>query len=276
MTDVPSYWEQLARPGPDSVTVGGVALRARSRVRLRPRAGGDVFDLALAGRTAVIEGIEQDLEGNLKLAVAIDDDPGRDLGMRRQPGHRFFFAPEEVEPLTDADGAAAVAGARILVAGIGNVFLGDDGFGVALADRLARRTLPAGVEVVDYGIRGMDLAYALHDGWDAVLLLDAVPRGRPPGTLSVIEPDLADLPLAVDAHAMDPVKVLGLALALGGELPRVLVVGCEPQDVMRGDEEDVVATISEPVRAALDEGVRLVEALLEDLTDPGQPKEDGP
>jgi|tagenome__1003787_1003787.scaffolds.fasta_scaffold20768624_3 hydrogenase maturation protease len=276
MSDVPSYWEELERPGPDSVTVDGVALRARSRVRLRPRAGGDVFDLALAGRTAVIEGIDQDMEGNLKLAVAIDDDPGRDLGMRRQPGHRFFFSPDEVEPLAGADGAPAVAGARILVAGIGNVFLGDDGFGVALADRLARRTLPAGVEVVDYGIRGMDLAYALHDGWDTVLLLDAVPRGKPPGTLSVIEPDLADLPLVVDAHAMDPVKVLGLALALGGELPRVLVVGCEPQEVMRGDEEDVVAAISEPVRAALDEGVRLVEALLEDLTDPGQPKEDGP
>ena len=102
--DVPSYWEELERPGPDSVTVDGVALRARSRVRLKPRKGGDVFDLALAGRTAVIEGIEQDLEGNLKLAVAIDDDPGRDLGLRRQPGHRFFFRPEEVEPIGDAPG----------------------------------------------------------------------------------------------------------------------------------------------------------------------------
>ena len=276
MSNVPSYWEELERPGPDTVEVDGVALRARSRVRLKPRKGGDVFDLALAGRTAVIEGIEQDMEGNLQLAVAIDDDPGRDLGMRRQPGHRFFFSPDEVEPLTGDDGAPAVAGRRILVAGIGNVFLGDDGFGVALADRLARRELPAGVEVVGYGIRGMDLAYALHDGWDAVLLLDAMPRGRPPGTLSVLEPDLAGLPLAIDAHAMDPVKVLGLAQALGGELPRTLVVGCEPAVVMRGDEEDVVATVSEPVRAALDEGVRLVEALLEDLTSERQPKEDRP
>ena len=224
MTDVPSYWEELERPGPDTVEVDGVALRARSRVRLKPRKGGDVFDLALAG----------------------------------------------------ADGAPAVAGRRILVAGIGNVFLGDDGYGVALADRLGRRELPVGVEVVDYGIRGMDLAYAFHDGWDAVLLLDAMPRGKPPGTLSVLEPDLADLPLAIDAHAMDPVKVLGLAQALGGELPRTLVVGCEPAVVMRGDEEDVVATVSEPVRAALDEGVRLVEALLEDLTSEGQPKEDRP
>ena len=277
MSDVPSYWEELERPGPDTVEVDGVALRARSRVRLKPRQGGDVFDLALAGRTAVIEGIEQDLDGNVQLAVAIDDDPGRDLGLRRQPGHRFFFAPDEVEPLGDdaGDAASAVAARRILVAGIGNVVLGDDGCGVALADRLARRTLPAGVEVVDYGIRGMDLAYALHDGWDAVVLLDAMPRGKPPGTLTVLEPDLSDLPLAIDAHAMDPVKVLGLARALGGPLPRTLVVGCEPETVMRGDEEDVVATVSEPVRAALDEGVRLVDALLEDLTSDAQPKEDG-
>ena len=274
MSDVPSYWEELERPGPDTVEVDGVALRRRSRVRLRPRAGGDVFDLALAGRTATIEGIDQDLEGNVRLAITVDDDPGRDLGDRRQPGHRFFFAPDEVEPLAGAEGEPAAA--RILVAGIGNVFLGDDGFGVALADRLGRRELPAGVEVVDYGIRGMDLAYALHDGWDAVLLLDAMPRGKPAGTLSVIEPDLAGLPLAIDAHAMDPVKVLGLAQALGGELPRTLVVGCEPAVVMRGDEEDVVATVSEPVRAALDEGVRLVEALLEDLTSERQPKEDRP
>jgi hydrogenase maturation protease len=276
MTDVPSYWEELERPGPDAVTVDGVELRARSRVRLKPRAGGDVFDLALAGRTAVIEGIEQDLEGNLKLAVAVDDDPGRDLGLRRQPGHRFFFSPDEVEPLTGGDGTPALVTRRVLVAGIGNVFLGDDGFGVALADRLARRALPDGVEVVDYGIRGMDLAYALHDGWDAVLLLDAMPRGLAPGTLSVLEPDLDGLEASVDAHGMDPVKVLGLARALGGELPRVLVVGCEPRDVMRGDEEDVVATVSEPVRAAIESGVPLVEALLEDLVCEGQPKEESP
>jgi hydrogenase maturation protease len=276
LSDVPSYWEELERPGPDAVTVDGIELRARSRVRLKPRAGGDVFDLALAGRTAVIEGIDQDLDGNIKLAVAVDDDPGRDLGLRRQPGHRFFFSPEEVEPLADASGATAVVTRRILVAGIGNVFLGDDGFGVALADRLARCELPPGVEVVDYGIRGMDLAYALHDGWDAVLLLDAMPRGQPAGTLSVLEPDLEGLEVSVDAHGMDPVKVLGLALALGGELPRVLVVGCEPATVMRGDEDDVVATVSEPVRKAIDEGVRLVQSLLETLVSEGKPKEGTP
>jgi hydrogenase maturation protease len=263
----PGYWEELERPGPDTVTVAGVELRRRSRVRLKPRTRGDLFDVVLAGRAAIIEGIEQDLDGNVQLAVTVEDDPGRDLGDRRMPGHRFFFAPDEVEPL---DGPAdEPAAARILVAGIGNVFLGDDGFGVALADRLARRELPAGVDVVDFGIRGMDLAYAMHDGYDAVVLLDATPRGEPPGTLYVIEPELGDdlAGVGFDAHGMDPLKVLALAQALGaGALPRVLVVGCEPETAMRGDEEDVVAVVSEPVRMALDEAVLLVESLLGELT----------
>jgi len=258
VSDVPSYWEELERPGPDTVEVDGVALRARSRVRLKPRKGGDVFDLALAGRTAVIEGIEQDMEGNLQLAVAIDDDPGRDLGELRRPGHRFFFAPGEVEALGPP--------ARVLVAGIGNVFLGDDGFGVALSGRLASRELPAGVDVVDFGIRGMDLAYTLGDGYDAALLLDAAPRGAAPGTLSVIEPEVEDGEVAIDAHGMDPVKVLALARALGGTPPRTLVIACEPQTRMSGDDPDLVADLSEPVRAALDEGVRLVMSVMDELT----------
>jgi hydrogenase maturation protease len=226
-------------------------------VRLRPRAGADVFDIALAGRLAVVEAIEEDMEGAVHLVVCVDDDPGRDLGVAAQLAHRFFFAPEEVEPL---------APRRILVAGIGNVFLGDDGFGVALAERLAARTLPPGVEVVDYGIRGMDLAYALGDGYDAVVLLDAAPTGRPPGTLSVIEPELDGVAPAIDAHGMDPVKVLGLARTLAGPLPRTLVVACAPETVMTGDEEDVVAELSAPVQAALDAGVELVESLLLELT----------
>lgn len=256
-------WEELERPAPDAVTVDGVELRRRSLVRLHPRGGGDVFDVALAGRTAEIEGIEQDTDGNIQLTVTIDDDPGRDLGLRRQPGHRFFFSPDEVEPLGRE--AAGPVATRVLVAGIGNVFLGDDGFGVALADRLARRELPAGVEVVDFGIRGVDLAYALADGPEAVVLLDATPRGEPPGTLYVIEPELDGLQATADAHGMDPVKVLALAQTLGGELPRVLVVGCEPQTRMSAEDELVVAALSEPVRAALDGAVLLVEELLADL-----------
>ena len=261
------YWEELERPAPDAVLVDGVALRARSRVRLRPRAGGDIMDLALAGRIAMIEGIDQDTDGKVSLAVVVLDDPGRDLGERRQPGHRFFFAPEEVEPLGEDDAPQATA-TRVLVAGIGNAFLGDDGFGVALAGRLARRALPAGVEVVDYGIRGMDLACAMQDEeLDAVVMLDAAPRGEAPGTLTVIEPDLDGVAPHVDAHGMDPVSVLALARELGGaaRLPRTLVVCCEPRTRMTGEEDEIVITLSEPVQAALAPAVTLVEELLEDL-----------
>jgi hydrogenase maturation protease len=215
-------------------------VKVGARVRLKPRPGGDVFDLALAGKTAVVDAIEHDMEGRMLLGVLVDDDPGRDLGER---GHRFFFAPSEVEPL------------RVLVAGIGNVFLGDDGFGVTLAGRVASRP---GVDVADFGIRGMDLAYALAD-YDVAVLLDATPRGGTPGTLYVIEPDLADLPLDVDAHAMDPVKVLALAKTLGGALPRTLVLGCEPARV------DEFTDLSEPVRVALDEAERLLDSVLDDV-----------
>lgn len=261
-----SYWEELERPGPDSVKVAGSELRPGSRVRLAPHKGGDVFDAVLAGRSAVVEGIEQDLDGNVTLAVVVDDDPGRDLGLARQPGHRFFFSPSEVEPLPAAPLRPPSEGPRILVAGIGNVFLGDDGFGVALADRLARRELPMGVEVADFGIRGMDLAFAMQDGYDAVVLLDATPRGERPGTLYVIEVDHSEHDqAALDTHGMDPAKVIGLIRALGGTPPRTLVVGCEPQTRMSADDEEIVAQLSEPVRAALDQGVTLVESLLEEL-----------
>ena len=216
-----------------------VGISVRTRVKLRPRAGGDVFDLALAGRTAVVDVIERDMEGRVHVGVLVDDDPGRDLGER---GHRFFFSLSEVEPL------------RVLVAGIGNVFLGDDAFGVALAGRVAFD----GVDVVDFGIRGMDLAYALAD-YDVAILLDALPRGGAPGTLYVLEPDLDELPLEVDAHAMDPVKVLALAKTLGGTLPRTLVLGCEPAGV------DEFAELSGPVQAALDEAERMLASLLDDV-----------
>jgi hydrogenase maturation protease len=262
-----AYWEELERPGPDSESVPGIELRPGRLVRLLPRPGGDVFDLALAGRTAVIEGIEQDTDDQITLAVVVEDDPGRDLGLARQPGHRFFFSPSEVEPLGDEEGARPpLPRRRILVAGIGNVFLGDDGFGVALADRLWRRELAAGVEVVDFGIRGMDLAFAMQEGYDAVVLLDAVPRGETPGTLYVIEVDPDDdSDVAVDAHGMDPVAVMALVRTLGGSPPPTYVVGCEPQTRMNAEDEDIVARLSEPVLAALDPAVRLVESLLQEI-----------
>lgn len=91
-------WQLLEEKTPlGQVSVAGVQVKAGDRVRLRPRKGGDILDLALSGKVAVVEAIEQDYEGNTHLAVVLDDDPGRDLGMLRQPGHRFFFAPEEVE-----------------------------------------------------------------------------------------------------------------------------------------------------------------------------------
>lgn len=254
-------WEELERPGPDVVEVGGAEVRAGSRVILRPRAGGDVFDLVLAGRAAVVEALETDYEGTVKLAVVVEDDPGRDLGEARQPGHRFFFDPEEVEP---APAAPAAAGPRMLVAGIGNVFLGDDGFGSALAGELARRDRGEGVDVVDYGIRGMDLAYALGD-YDAAILCDAVPRGEAPGTLYVIEPDVGDERVGLDAHGMDPVKVLALARELGGVPDRILVVGCEPHTVLDPESEEIVAELTEPVRAAIPAAVGLVESHLDRL-----------
>jgi hydrogenase maturation protease len=267
--DPRGYWEELERPGPDVVAVDGHELRRGSRVRLRPRAGGDVFDVALAGRAAIVEDIEQDMEGKVQLAITVEDDPGRDLGQARQPGHRFFFAPEEVEPLGGETAVADAPPKRVLVAGVGNVFLGDDGFGVALASRLARRELPAGVDVVDFGIRGMDLAYALNE-YDAAILLDATPRGDAPGTLYVIEPEVDPDAPGFDAHGMDPVKVLALAGVLGGRAPRTLVVGCEPLTRMSVEDEEIVADLSEPVRASLDEAVRLVESVLGELVETNQ------
>src|ERR1700716_3516802 len=239
-----SGWESLERPGPDSVEVGDGHVRAGSRVRLWPRGTGDVFDLALAGRDAVVEAIEQDMEGRVSLAVVVDDDPGRDLGFDRQIGHRFFFSPAELEPLEPQPTTPEQPARRILLAGIGNVFLGDDGFGVALAERLARRALPPGTDVVDFGIRGMDLAYAMQDGYDTVVMLDATPRGQTPGTLYVIEAETDAEEVALDAHGMDPVKVLGLVRELGGAPPRTFVVGCEPQTRISAEDGELLGELS--------------------------------
>jgi hydrogenase maturation protease len=256
-------FEQLSGRAPASVEVAGVRIGRGSRVVLRPGAGGDVFDRAIAGKLAVVDGIHETMEGSVQLAVVVEDDPGRELGHKRQPGHRFFFTPSDVEPLAQAPPPTK----RVLVAGIGNIFMGDDGFGVEVARRLAERELPRGAEVSDFGIRGLDLVYALGEGYDAAVFVDAVPRGDAPGTLFVIEPELdaQEEPVALDAHGMDPVKVLALAAQLGGVPERVLVVGCEPANRMTGAEEELVGELSEPVREAIDEAVELVESLLADL-----------
>lgn len=153
----------------------------------------------------------------------------------------------------------------ILVAGVGNIFLGDDAFGSEVARMAARRAWPDGVRVVDYGIRALDLIYALLDGPDAVVLIDVVQRGEAPGTLYLIEPEIADSAQqdVVNAHGMNPVQVLRTAKSMGANFGRVLLVGCEPAEL--GSDEDGRMGLSEPIAAALDEAVRMLESAVGDL-----------
>ncbi|MQA85705.1 MAG: hydrogenase maturation protease [Streptosporangiales bacterium] len=157
-----------------------------------------------------------------------------------------------------------MADGRVLVAGVGNVFLGDDGFGVEVARRLAAEPLPDGVEVADFGIRGVHLAYQLLDGYDALILVDSVSRGGEPGTVYVLEPDLdavepagsnAETPL-MDAHGMTPDAVFSLLKALGGSVDRALIVGCEPAEITER------MGLSETVGAAVEPAVHAVRDLL--------------
>ncbi len=166
---------------------------------------------------------------------------------------------------------------RLLIAGVGNIFLGDDAFGVEVAQRLARRPLPDGVRVVDFGIRGLDLTYALLDGYEAVVLVDAAPRGGAPGTLYVVEPSEAAAAapdaagLLIEPHGLDPAKVLRLAGSLGGRVRRVLLVGCEPAPLQEDEEPEM--GLSDPVRAAVEEAVALVESLARRLLEDSQSPE---
>jgi hydrogenase maturation protease len=260
-------WDLLEDKTPvDHLEVAGVALRKGSRVRLCPRPGGDVMDLALSGQTATVECIEQDYEGKHQLSVVLDQDPGRDMGLLRQPGHRFFFTLEEVEPLgpEEASPATPTPAPRILVAGIGNIFLGDDAFGVEVIRRLVEVGLPPGVRVADFGIRGMDLAYALGDGYAVTILVDACPRGAAPGTVYVIEPDLKALdeapPAVPDAHGMNPVEVLRMARAMGVAMQKVILVGCEPETL--GGEEGQM-NLSPAVEKAVQPAVEVIRSLVD-------------
>jgi hydrogenase maturation protease len=153
---------------------------------------------------------------------------------------------------------------RILIAGIGNIFLGDDAFGSEVARRMMTRPLPEGVRVVDFGIRGLDLAYSLLEDREATILVDAAPRGGRPGTLYVIEPDPVEAgdPL-IEGHSADPVRVLRMAAAMGARPRRVLVVGCEPETL--GNDEDPAEGLSPPVEAAVEEAIRLVHSLAAEI-----------
>jgi Ni,Fe-hydrogenase maturation factor len=281
--------DEAASPGTDVALVGGRPTVAGDRVLLRPNRRADAQDLFLAGRTATVTGVFSDLDGQVHLAVVLDDDPGADL--HRWFGRYWYFAPEELERLDDEEpdasaGLSASASSdggdrgqarpRVLVAGIGNVFLGDDGFGVAVAQALVQRPWPAGVEVQDSGIRGVHLAYQLLDGWDLVVLVDALAGDDPPGTLSVVdlsvpgpegpgtfgaaqgaraEPGEAS---AMDAHGMDPDTVLAMAESLGARVGRVVLVGCVPERLV----EEIA--LSDPVAQAVPAACRLVEELVEE------------
>ena len=257
----------------DHVEIDGVAVKVGDRVRLRPKEGGDILDIALRGQIAIIESIEEDYEGAQHVCVVIEDDPGRDLGMMRQPGHRFFFTPAEIEPLpanqhtpSNATENPKAVRPTILVAGIGNIFLGDDAFGVEVVRRLMQRGLPAHARVVDFGIRGLDLAYALQDGYETTILIDAFPHGQSPGTVSIVEPDQKEITSApaalVEAHSMHPLNVLRMAAAMNGSLHRVLLVGCEPESL--GGDEGFMG-LSSSVQAAVEEAVSATEALVKRL-----------
>ncbi|HZC10101.1 MAG TPA: hydrogenase maturation protease [Mycobacterium sp.] len=146
---------------------------------------------------------------------------------------------------------------RILIAGIGNIFLGDDGFGSEVMRHVCGRVNGSdGVRATDYGIGGMHLAYDLLEHWDALVLVDAIPNRGSPGTVHVFEADheSPDAPAGLDAHSMDPVAVFATLRALGGAPPRTIVVGCEVADVNEG------MGLSEPVEAAVPEAVRAVDA----------------
>jgi hydrogenase maturation protease len=285
----------MVQPEEASLDVGGVRVALGSRVVLRPSRRADSMDFFLAGRTACVQGVYRDVDDATYVAVSLEDDPASD--MQTWHGRFLYFYPDEIEPLepSDSEGrsyekddtgrigsgrggdrgdgnsghpplsadsgdvtAPPAVQPHTLIAGVGNIFLGDDGFGVEVAQRLAGRALPAGVHVADFGIRGVHLAYELVDkGYESTILVDATSRGGEPGTVYLIEPELdesdetAGTDMA-DAHEMDPRAVLGLVRTLGGTPGKILVVGCEPASI----EEEM--GLSEPVAAAVEEAITLI------------------
>jgi hydrogenase maturation protease len=162
-----------------------------------------------------------------------------------------------------------MTGPRILIACIGNIFLGDDGFGTEVARRLSGRPLPPGVILKDFGIRGVDLTYALLDPYELVILVDACPRGGEPGTVYLVEPDPAaacpdGVPARLETHEMNPINVLRMVESMGGASSRILIVGCEPADL--GSDEDGKLGLSDAVEAAVGEAVALIDRLVSNET----------
>jgi hydrogenase maturation protease len=158
----------------------------------------------------------------------------------------------------------------VLIAGIGNIFFTDDAFGVEVANRLATtRTLPEGVRVEDFGIRGVHLAYELLEGYDGLVLIDAVPMNEAPGTLALIVPDVDgsqpsgdEMAPVVDAHTMNPDVVLASLARLGGSVEKIFIVGCQPADL--GDGMGLTAAVA----AAVDDAVEMVCQVVSEIVEP--------
>jgi len=249
-------------PFADTMEIGGVEVGAGTRVRLRPSRRADAHDLFYAGRLATVKGVFNDLDGDKHVAVALDDDPATD--MFEWQGRFLYFHPDEIEVLDDESTP------RVLVAGIGNIFLGDDGFGVEAISHIDPSAFPAGVRdhvtVADFGIRGVHLAYELLNGYDALVLIDAMPLGAAEaGTVVTFEPDVDSIdPSTVDAHSMSPAVVLGLLAGMGGSVPKVVIIGCQPQSIEEG------IGLSEPVSAAVDPAVDALHQVLNDIYSPAQ------
>ena len=189
---------------------------------------------------------------------------GRRSGPR--PGHAAPAGPPLL--LRPGGGRAGRMNPTTLIAGIGNIFLGDDAFGSEVARRLLARPCPESVKVVDFGIRGFDLMFALLEGYETVILVDATPRGGAPGTLYTIEADLSELDRAApgdaafETHGMNPMRVLAAAKAMGARLGRIFVVGCEPTPESVDPDGPGVMGLSDAVRNAVDESVRVIETLV--------------
>ena len=154
----------------------------------------------------------------------------------------------------------------ILIAGVGNAWLRDDGFGSAVARRLSERDLPAGVSVMDAGTGGLDLAYEVMRGYDGLVIIDVSQQGGEPGTLYVMEPDEGAVPGGIEdgdvinPHAMDPQTVLRFVRSVGAWPGRVVVIACEPSEV-----QDMGWGLSDEVREAVDRAVALVVQTVDEL-----------
>jgi hydrogenase maturation protease len=155
---------------------------------------------------------------------------------------------------------------RILIAGIGNIFFGDDAFGSEVARELMRWTLPEGVSVADFGIRSYDLAFAMMDGVDATILVDAASRGGKPGTIYLIESGMSEIDPAAssadDPHSMNVVSVLQLVRSFGGSIGKIYLVGCEPATLETGEDR---LGLSATVKAAVPRAIEVIQSLLTDL-----------